>query len=92
MLNSKQCATLCLIFGEPASPNVKWSDMLALLKAVGAVAKKTKSGVMVNFGGGAVFGSHRPHPGELMDKAAVTALRKALTLASHSPSVHGCAC
>ncbi len=92
MLNSRQCATLCLIFAEPASPNIKWSEMLALLKAVGAVTKKTKSGVMANLGGGAVFGSHRPHPGELMDKGAVTALRKALILAGHGPAAYGCSC
>lgn len=92
MLNSKQCATLCLIFAEPASPNVKWSDMMTLLKAAGAVTRKTKSGVMANLGGGAVFGAHRPHPGELMDKAAVTALKKALTLVGHTPAAHRCTC
>lgn len=64
--------------------------MITLLKALGAVIRRTKSGVMANLGGGAVFGSHRPHPGELMDKAAVTALRRALTLAGHSLIVHGC--
>lgn len=92
MLNSKQCAALCMIFAEPTSPNVKWNEMLLLLKAIGAVTRKTRSGVMVNLGGGAVFGSHRPHPDELLDKAAATALRKALTLAGHVPANHGCSC
>ena len=90
MLNSKHCATLRLIHAEPTSANVKWSEMMSLLKALGAVTKKTRSGVMANFGGRAVFGSHRPHPGDLMDKAAVTALRRALILAGQTPAAHNC--
>ena len=45
---------------------------------------------MAGFGGGAVFGSHRAHPGELMDHAAVTALRRVLILAGHTPAAHKC--
>lgn len=61
-MNRKQAATLKAIFAEPTPPNVRWSDVEALLRAVGCGAvegagsavKFEQRGMMISF--------HRPHP------------------------------
>lgn len=69
-------ATLELIFSRPVSGNVRWCDIEALFKALGAeISEREGSRVLVRlFGERQVF--HRPHPSPVTDKGAVAAIRK----------------
>jgi hypothetical protein len=68
--------TLEQIFARPASGSVKWPDVEALLKSLGAtITEREGSRVSVKlFGQVKVF--HRPHPKPDTDKGAVADLRK----------------
>ena len=75
-MKRKHRATLELIFARPASGSVRWSEVEALLVALGAeISEREGSRVgVVLFGEVRVF--HRPHPSPDTDKGAVAALRK----------------
>lgn len=61
-MNSKQEKTLEVIFKEPVSGNLKWSDIESLLLSVGCEAKEGR-GSRVRFSkDGKVQTFHRPHP------------------------------
>jgi hypothetical protein len=68
--------TLDLLFARPASGNVKWADVVALFRELGArITDAEGSRVTVQlFGEIRVF--HRPHPAPDIDKGAVAAIRK----------------
>jgi HicA toxin of bacterial toxin-antitoxin, len=72
----KHRATLELIFARPASGSIRWSDIEALLIALGAeVVEREGSRVGVFlFEEMRVF--HRPHPSPDTDKGAVASIRK----------------
>jgi hypothetical protein len=75
-MKTKHAKTLELIFSHPASGNVRWNDVLALLAALGAKfveAEGSRVGVRL-FNDRRVF--HRPHPSSNMDKGAVANLRE----------------
>ncbi len=92
MINAKQCAVLCEVFKQPPSQNLTYQLVLGLLTALGASPQPTKSGAIVVFSGGVVWSTHRPHPRPNMDKAAIVALRKALTVVGLTPAHVGCTC
>ena len=75
-MKAKHAKTLGLIFSHPASANVRWSDVAALLLDLGAeISEREGSRIGVRlFGERLVF--HRPHPSPDMDKGAVASLRK----------------
>src|SRR3712207_607446 len=61
-VNSKHRKTLRAVFTDPVSPNVAWSEIEALLVAVGA-RKIEGAGSRVRFEGRGIIASfHRPHP------------------------------
>ncbi|HEY8566127.1 MAG TPA: type II toxin-antitoxin system HicA family toxin [Beijerinckiaceae bacterium] len=61
-MNSKQRKTLAAIFGSPAPASLAWSDIEALLVAVGCEVIEG-SGSRVSFHrDGLVASFHRPHP------------------------------
>ena len=68
--------TLELIFARPVSANVRWTDIEALFRELGAeIGEREGSRVEVLlFGLVRVF--HRPHPSPDTDKGAVAAIRK----------------
>lgn len=74
-MKRKHLKTLELIFSRPASANVRWSDVEALLLELGArIEEREGSRVLIRlFGERRVF--HRPHPSLMTDKGAVTSLR-----------------
>ena len=65
----------CSYNGLTMCCNIKWRNVEALLKALGAIiSERAGSRVAVRFNNRiAVF--HRPHPGPNMDKGAVRDLR-----------------
>jgi predicted RNA binding protein YcfA (HicA-like mRNA interferase family) len=75
-MTRKHRKTLELIFAYPPSVKVKWRDIEALLRALGAeVTEREGSRVGVRlFGERRVF--HRPHPSPDTDKGAVASIRK----------------
>jgi hypothetical protein len=75
-MKPRHCRTLELLAARPASGNVKWTDVEALLLALGArIGEGEGSRVTVClFGEVRVF--HRPHPRPDMDKGAVACIRK----------------
>jgi len=72
----KHQKTLELIFARPASANIHWRDIEALLKELGAeISEREGSRVGVYlFGEIRVF--HRPHPSPCTDKGAVASIRE----------------
>jgi hypothetical protein len=75
-VKNKHARTLKLIFARPASGNVKWSDVEALFKELGATIAEAEGSrvTVVLFGQVRVF--HRPHPKPDTDKGAVASIRK----------------
>lgn len=75
-MKRKHEKTLALLFAHPTSANVKWNDVTALLKDLGATMEEREgSRVKVK-----LFGEirvvHRPHKcGPNLDKGAVSDLR-----------------
>ena len=67
------------IFSHPISGNVKWADVVALLKALGAEVDELREGSRVGIVlHGNVVIQHKPHPSPNMDKGAIASLRKFL--------------
>jgi len=75
-VKKKHQKTLELIFTRPTSANIRWSDVEALLKALGAeISEREGSRVGVRlFKDRRVF--HRPHPSSFTDKGAIANIRK----------------
>lgn len=75
-MKRKHQRTLESLFARPASANIQWRDVEALLRELGAeVSEREGSRVaVVLFGEVRVF--HRPHPSPNTDKGAVTSIRK----------------
>jgi HicA toxin of bacterial toxin-antitoxin, len=72
----KHGKTLAALFAHPTSANIKWRDIEALFKELGAtVSEREGSRVGVElFGEIRVF--HRPHPTPDTDKGAVASIRR----------------
>jgi hypothetical protein len=84
-MNKRHRKTLESIFAQPVSGTIRWREIEALLKALGATLGKragSKVAVLLN-DRVAVF--HRPHPSPDMDKGAVRDLRKFLENAGVTP-------
>ena len=84
-MNNKHRTTLAAIFADPVRANLVWSDIEALLLALGAeVSGGAGSRVRVKLNDvRAVF--HRPHPQKETDKGAVVAVREFLVHAGVNP-------
>ncbi|HAS89886.1 MAG TPA: hexulose-6-phosphate isomerase [Desulfovibrio sp.] len=84
-INKKQRKTLEAIFRNPVSPSIVWTDIEALLEAVGA-SKSEGKGSRIRFKLNeikAIF--HRPHPEPITDKGAVKSVRRFLEAAGVKP-------
>ncbi|MDL2315679.1 type II toxin-antitoxin system HicA family toxin [Desulfovibrio sp. OttesenSCG-928-A18] len=75
-MKTKHQKTLQLIFQRPVSGSVRWAEVDALFRALGAEISEAKgSRVCVRlFDDRRVF--HRPHPSPDTDKGAVETIRK----------------
>ena len=77
-MNKRHQKTLNSIFAQPISGNIKWRDVEALLKNLGAALSERAGSRVAVFLEGRVAYFHRPHPSPNMDKGAVRDLRKFL--------------
>lgn len=77
-MNKKHRKTLQAIFHDPVLSDIEWSNIEAMLKALGAEISEGR-GYRVRIalnGVRAVF--HRPHPQKETDKGAVKSMRRFL--------------
>jgi hypothetical protein len=84
-MRKKHRRTLQAIFAEPTRANVIWTDIEALLVALGAEILEGKgSRVRIALNDvRAVF--HRPHPQKETDKGALRSMRRFLSEAGVTP-------
>ncbi len=84
-MNKKQQKILQNIFKKPTSPNITWSDIESLFKALDCeLSEGSGSRIRVKLNNvRAVF--HRPHPSPYTDKGAVDSVRKFLINAGVKP-------
>lgn len=84
-MNKRHQRTLNSIFAQPISGNIKWRDVEALLKNLGAtLSERAGSRVAASLEGRIAY-FHRPHPSPNMDKGAVRDLRKFLQSVGITP-------
>ncbi|MXV74543.1 type II toxin-antitoxin system HicA family toxin [Candidatus Poribacteria bacterium] len=84
-MNKRHQRTLNSIFTQPISGNIKWRDVEALLRNLGAIlSERAGSRVAVSVEGRIAY-FHRPHPSPNMDKGAVRDLRKFLQSVGITP-------
>ena len=77
-MNKKNKQTYDAIYQDPIRSDIKWPDVVSLFSALGTEISE-ESGSRVRFklnGERAVF--HRPHPGNIIDKAAIKGMRQFL--------------
>ncbi len=75
-MKRKHQRTLELIFARPVSANVRWVDIEALFRELGAEFEEREGSRIEVFMFGLVRVFHRPHPSPDTDKGAVAAIRK----------------
>jgi len=75
-MNRKHRKTLALIFARPVSANIRWKDIEALFRELGAETEEREGSRLEVFLFGVVRVFHRPHPSPDTDKGAVAAIRK----------------
>jgi hypothetical protein len=75
-MKRKHQRTLKLIFAHPALGNIRWVDIEALFRELGAELAEREGSRVEVFLFGVVRVFHRPHPSPDTDKGAVAAIRK----------------
>lgn len=75
-MKRKHQRTVELIYSRPVSANVRWADIEALFKELGAEIVEREGSRIEVFLFGVVRVFHRPHPSPDTDKGAVAAIRK----------------
>lgn len=75
-MKRKHKRTLELIFAQPVSGNVRWADIEALFRELGAEIEEREGSRVEVYLFGMVRVFHRPHPSPDTDKGAVTTIRK----------------
>ena len=85
IVNRRHEKTLEAIFEDPVSSSISWTDIEALLRALGAEMSEGKgSRSRIKLGATrAVF--HRPHPQKETDRGAVKSMRRFLQNAGIEP-------
>jgi hypothetical protein len=84
-MNSRHRKTLAAVFAEPTKSNIPWTDIEALLKAVGCkVIEGSGSRVRFVFENKS-FAAHRPHPQKEAKEYVVRALRDYLNTIGFTP-------
>lgn len=74
-LRKKQRNTLEQIFKTPVPSSIKWSDIEALITALGGDIKEGRGSRCRFILNGSIAKFHRPHPSPDTDKGAVANLR-----------------
>ncbi|MBK1642825.1 type II toxin-antitoxin system HicA family toxin [Chromatium okenii] len=75
-MKQKYQRTLELIFARPTSANIRWSEIEALFRELGAIIEEREGSRVSIYLFGVVRVFHRPHPSPNVDKGALTTIRK----------------
>lgn len=78
-MNSKHTKTLNAIFAKPAASNIKFSDIEALVIALGGEVREGDGSRVALLLGGGVKHAHRPHPGKEAKQYQVKEIKEWLT-------------
>lgn len=85
-MNSHHRKTLERIYEKPVLSNIRWQDVISLLKACGATIDDLRSGSRVGIElNGVIAVFHKPHPGNEMKRGAVESMRNFLMKAGIMP-------
>jgi hypothetical protein len=84
-MNKRHRVTLAAIFATPTPANLRWSNIEALFRALGATVQEREGSRVVVALGGAVRVFHRPHPRPEVGRATVRDVRDFLIQAGVSP-------
>ncbi len=79
IMNSKHTKTLKAIFAKPAASNIKFSDIEALVIAMGGEVREGDGSRVALLLGGGVKHAHRPHPGKEAKQYQVKEIKEWLT-------------
>jgi hypothetical protein len=84
-MNSKHQKTLAAVFTKPTATNIKFTDIEALIKALGgSVFERESSRVRIELDG-TTWRCHRPHPGKDAKRYQVEQARELFELAGIQP-------
>lgn len=75
-LSRRHRDTLNEIRIQPPKSNIKWDDVVSLIKALGGKIKNNDGSRRKFVLKGQMYSTHKPHPGNTMDKGAVNGLRE----------------
>ena len=78
-MNSKHARTLKAIFAKPAAGNIKFSDIEALVLALGGEVREGDGSRVALLLRGGVKHAHRPHPGKEAKQYQVREIKEWLT-------------
>ena len=78
-MNSKQEKTLVAIFALPTPASIVFSDIEALLKALGGVVKEREGSRIKVELTGEQWRAHRPHPGKEAKRYQIEEVRELLS-------------
>ena len=84
-MNSKHRKTLAAVFAKPTSPSVVFSDIEALVKALGGNIHEREGSRVKLVLGGHEWRCHRPHPGKEAKRYQVEEARALLEQAGVKP-------
>ncbi|HQX60476.1 MAG: type II toxin-antitoxin system HicA family toxin [Rhodoferax sp.] len=84
-MNSKHRKTLTAVFGKPTSSSVVFSDIEALVKALGGSIHEREGSRVKLVLGGHEWRCHRPHPGKEAKRYQVEEARALLEQAGVKP-------
>ena len=77
-MNSRQRGTLASFFETPVRKDIRWSDFVSLVKALGGEVKSGKGSHMKVDLRGVKFSITRPHPKAVLKPYQVRDVRQAL--------------
>ena len=84
-MSKKHDRTLAAIFRQPISGDLKWRDVEALLRSVGAEIEERAGSRVAVFLKGRTAVLPRPHPSPTLDKGAVRDIRRFLESTGVTP-------
>lgn len=87
-MNAKHRRTLEAVFAQPVRANVRWTEIEALLLALGAERSEGRGSRVRFLLNGAEATFHRPHPQPDTDKGALKAVRRFLETAGVTDDDH----
>jgi len=76
MVKNKHRKTLERIFARPVSANIRWADIEALFKSLGAEISEAEGSRVRVFLFEQIRVFHRPHPNPTTDKGSVESIRR----------------